>query len=77
MGVNSTGGEEVALADVDVTTLSQYEATTFRQELIHALWNPGIEFDVSGVYRGTDDEKAYRNKLKEVDAHLKTFPEKI
>jgi hypothetical protein len=61
---------------LDVTTLTQYEATTYRQELMHALHNPGIEFDQTGK-EGEEDRKFYYAQLKAVDAYLLTFPEKI
>lgn len=59
---------------VNVPALTRYEAGEFRKELITALCNPGIEFDL-GTPEGEADEKAYRAKLAEVDAHLKTFEE--
>jgi hypothetical protein len=66
----------MALADVTVTALTQKEASDYRHELIHALHNPGLEFDEVGQ-EGADDEKAYRERLAEVDAYLKTFSPQI
>jgi hypothetical protein len=61
------------IANVVVTSLTQEEAHEMRREIIIALHNPGIEF-------GENDEesrKIYVGKLKALDAHLETFPEKI
>lgn len=66
----------VDTANVDVTALNQHDASEYRRELIKALYHPGIEFDVAGE-RGEADRKFYEAKLKEVDAYLLTFPEKI
>jgi hypothetical protein len=62
--------------DVDVTTLNQHDASEYRRELIHALRNPGAEFDQVGP-DGEADAALYTTKLKEVDAYLLTFDEKI
>ena len=61
---------------VDVTTLNQHDASEYRQELMRALHNPGIEFDIVGE-EGKTDRQMYHDKLKEVDAYLLTFHEKI
>ena len=66
----------VGTADVDVTALSQHDASEYRQELIRALYHPGIEFDVAGEH-GERDKAFYQAKLAEVDTYLKSFPEKI
>jgi hypothetical protein len=58
---------------LDVTTLTQQQAHDYRQELIQALLNPGIEFDLVGG-EGERDEKLYAAQLKAVDDHLNTFP---
>lgn len=58
---------------LDVTTLTQKQAHDYRQELIQALLNPGIEFDLVGG-EGERDEKLYASQLKKVDEHLNTFP---
>jgi hypothetical protein len=64
-------------ADVDVTTLTQKEASDYRQELYNVFfYAPGIEIEV--LAQGSDADKAfYEKKLKEVDAYLLTFTEKI
>lgn len=72
---DADGVQFVGTADVDVSALNQYEASTYRRELIHALYEPGIEFDLAGE-QGEADRKFYKNKLKEVNAHLQTFPER-
>jgi hypothetical protein len=61
---------------VDVTTLSQHDAAEYRRELIHAIYNPGIEFDMSGP-EFESDISDYRAQLVNVDAYLATFSEKI
>ena len=66
----------VALAEVNVTALTQKEAWDYRTELLHAICNPGTEYDEVGQ-EGVDDEKAYRERLAEVDAHLTTFSPQI
>ena len=63
-------------ANVDLSTLSQREAADYRRELIHALHNPGMEFDTVGEL-GEADRKTYHDKLKQVDAYLLTFEEQI
>ena len=66
----------MAIGVVDVAALSQEKAWEYRRELIHALYNPGSEYDEVGQ-EGVDDEKAYRERLAEVDAHLETFSPRI
>ena len=73
---DSDGVQWVGTADADVTTLSQHDATEYRHELIRAISHPGLEFDVVGKM-GEADRKVYEQKLKEVDAYLQTFDEKI
>lgn len=58
----------------DVTTLNEHDAEEYRRELLHAMHNPGIEFDLWGK-EGERDEELYRAKLMEVNAHLATFPQ--
>ena len=70
------GVQFIGTANVDVTALSQHDASEYRQELIRALYNPGIEFDVAGEH-GEKDKAFYKAKLEEVDAYLKSFPEQI
>jgi hypothetical protein len=54
------------VAAVDVNSLSVYQAAEYRQELITAIMNPGIEY-----WEGDDDSrKIYKGKLAEVDAYL-------
>lgn len=54
------------VADVDVNTLTVYQASEYRQELINAIMVPGIEY-----WEGDDDaRKIYKGKLAEVDAYL-------
>jgi hypothetical protein len=67
--VNSTGGEVVPFADVDVTSLTLYQAAEFRRELIHAIWEPGLEYDLAG-WDAAAQEGKYRAKIAEVDAYL-------
>jgi phosphatidate phosphatase APP1 len=43
---------------LDVTTLTEQQAHDYRQELVQALLNPGIEFDLVGG-EGERDEKLY------------------
>lgn len=57
----------------DVTTLSQKEASDYRQELIRALHHPGLEFDMDDK----TTEAAYKSQLEKVDAYLQTFDIKI
>ena len=66
----------IGTANVDVTSLSQHDASEYRRELIKALRHPGIEFDVLGK-QGEADHEFYETKLKEVDSYLATFPEQI
>lgn len=66
----------MAIAAVDVSALDQKAAWDYRRELIHAIRNPGLEYDEVGQ-EGVDDEKAYKDRLAEVDAHLKTFTPQI
>jgi hypothetical protein len=65
----------IGTANVNVPGLTQFQATEYRRELIHALREPGIEFDLAGEHAEAD-KKFYEEKLKEVDEHLKTFPER-
>jgi hypothetical protein len=65
----------IGTANVNVPGLNAYEAGTYRRELIHALREPGMEFDMVGEMSDAD-RAFYREKLKEVDAHLKTFSER-
>lgn len=64
------------LAEVNVSALTQKDAWDYRRELIHALHNPGTEFDEVGQ-EGVDDAAAYQARLAEVDAHLETFSPRI
>ena len=66
----------MAYSPLDVTTLSQHDASEYRRELITAIYNPGTDYDLIGDGRAAD-EAFYRAKLAEVDAYLKTFPEQI
>lgn len=66
----------IGTADVDVSALSQHDASEYRRELIKALRDPGIEFDLAGEW-AERDKAFYEKKLEEVDAYLKTFPEQI
>jgi hypothetical protein len=62
--------------DIDVTTLTQQEASDYRHELKTAIYNPGIEFDI--LTRNADEDlKFFYRKLAEADVYLATFPEKI
>ena len=61
---------------VDVTKLTQQQASDYRQELIRAIWNPGTDFDLV-TNQGASDLAAYEAQLVRVDAYLATFPEKI
>jgi hypothetical protein len=68
-------------ANVDVTTLSQHDASEYRQELYNVIYyehgiDPGAELEVIASGSGADME-FYKKKLKEVDTYLATFPEKI
>lgn len=58
--------------DVDVTTLSHYEAANYRLELLNAIAHPGIEFDVSGD-QGKIDLEAYQAKANELKTYLDSF----
>lgn len=54
------------IANVDMASLSVYQAAEYRQELITAIMNPGIEY-----FEGDDESrKFYKAKLAEVDAFL-------
>jgi hypothetical protein len=62
-------------ASVDLTVLSYQQLTDYRQELIQAILNPGIEYDeASSPGRPADfasnQEKQYRDRLAEVDKYL-------
>lgn len=61
---------------VDVRSLTQHDAAEYRRELLHAIHNPGIEFDLVGG-QGRSDMEAYWKKVKEVEDYLATFPIKI
>jgi hypothetical protein len=66
----------IGRADVDVRSLNQYEASTYRRELLEAVYrNPGAEFDLVGEM-GEADREFYLAKVKEVNDHLATFPER-
>jgi hypothetical protein len=58
---------------LNVTSLTQEEASDYRQDLIRALHNPGTDYEFDDV----DSETQYRAQLQEVDKYLVTFPEKI
>lgn len=62
--------------DVDVTSLSQHDASEYRRELLHAIYHPGSEFDTAGAQYEAD-LAAYYKKVAEIDLYLDTFPEKI
>lgn len=67
----------IGRVDVDVRSLNQYEASTYRRELLEAVYrNPGSEFDVVGEM-GEADKEFYLAKVQEVNDHLATFPERI
>lgn len=59
----------VPFADPDITQMTLYELTTYRQELITAILNPGAEYDLVSNEAGTERDK-YKAKLAEVDAYL-------
>jgi hypothetical protein len=73
---DSDGVQFIGTANVDVTTLNLHDASEYRRELIHALREPGMEFDMVGKMSEAD-RKFYKKKLEEVDAYLKTFSEGI
>jgi hypothetical protein len=56
----------------DITQLSRYQAAEYRRELLHALANPGLEFDMVGD-QGKIDADAYKRKIAELDIYLATF----
>jgi hypothetical protein len=58
--------------DVNVEGLSYAAASEYRHELIVAICNPGIEFEVAGA-QGASDMEAYKKMLLRVEAHLATF----
>jgi hypothetical protein len=62
----------VAIAAVDISSLSEQQAQEYRRELIEAICHPGIEFDMTGA-EGADDLQAYRARVAEVDAYIETF----
>ena len=66
----------IGTANVDISSLSQHDASEYRHELVRALYNPGLEFDMAGEHAETD-RKFYETKLEEVDTYLQTFEEKI
>ena len=53
----------------DITQLSQYQAAEYRRELIHAIYNPGLEYDMVGP-QSVIDHDAYRRKIAELDVYL-------
>ena len=57
---------------VDITALSRYEAAEYRRELIHAIYHPGIEFDMVGA-QGKIDHDAYKRQIAKLDTYLATF----
>lgn len=61
---------------LDVTTLTQQQASEYRHELWNAIYHPGIEFDMTGK-QGEVDLQAYTDQLARVDVYLASFPEKI
>jgi hypothetical protein len=63
----------IGTANVNVPGLNQHDSAEYRRELIHALREPGMEFDMVGEMSDAD-RAFYKEKLKEVDAHLATFP---
>lgn len=75
-GLGDGTGSTPFTINVDVSTLSQHDASEYRHELFTAIYNPGTEFDMSGA-QGEIDLKAYCDKLAEVDVYLATFPERI
>jgi hypothetical protein len=52
-----------------VESLSLYEAMDFRTELIHAIMNPGAEYDLVGDDAAGDEAK-YKAKLEQVDTYI-------
>lgn len=62
----------MALADVDLTSLSRKQLWDYRQELIQAMRNPGIEFEMV-TEEGEQDAEAYYARMKAVDTQLATF----
>lgn len=62
------------LKDIVLTDLTQYQTTEYRRELIFALHNPGIEYDINSK-EGDEYQHAYHVRLKEVDTYLRTFTE--
>lgn len=57
---------------VDVTKLSREQASDYRRELLHAIYHPGIEFDMVGE-QGKIDHDAYKRKVAELDTYLRSF----
>ena len=63
--------------EVNVTTLTQKQASEYRHELYNVIYNqPGIELEVLAQGSGAD-MAFYKRKLEEVDKYLATFTEKI
>lgn len=57
---------------VNITTLTYQQITEYRQELWHAIWNRGTEYDVLDPQFDAIDH-AYRVQLGKVDAQIATF----
>lgn len=60
----------VITQNVDDLTLSQ--AVGYRTDLIHAICNPGSDYDESGKQKEID-ETAYKAQLLKVDAYIQAF----
>ena len=61
---------------LDVTTLTQQQCEEYRRDLIHAVYHPGTEYDMVGN-QSIVDEAAFLAQIRNCDAFLKTFAEKI
>jgi hypothetical protein len=56
----------------NVDDLTLREAVDYRRELIHAICEPGIEYDESGKQKEVD-EAAYKEQLVKVDNYISAF----
>ena len=64
-------------ADLDITTLTQQQASDYRQELYNVIFNqPEIELEVLAQRSGPDLD-FYKMKMQQVDDYLATFTERI
>lgn len=72
LGDGTATTQTVITQEVDNLTLR--EAVGYRRDLIHAICNPGTDYDEAGKQKDID-EAAYKAQLLRVEAYIGAFGE--